>query len=231
MKFIELLIGLIFKLYFYGFYLGLIPKISFFALIMFLVLLFRLISTCYMTYLDEKIFMSDILEILGKLFVHLQFYMVCLKFDQYLNWRWREIFWVFWLYFALSLGLAIAFLMIFLSKLFMFCIDRNETYKVKGIFWIFVIFFGIAFNTSAFVNSFIEFLEDQDRDSLLIVFFGIIIYTLFFFLYTLLLAKDIVKFLEKVDFDMDSSISLDNSALDFEYEEKKQKKTLNRNPI
>ena len=55
--------------------------------------------------------------------------MVSLKIDMDLTWRWREVFWVFWLYFALGLGLAIAFFMIFLSKLFIFCLDREENYK------------------------------------------------------------------------------------------------------
>ena len=46
--------------------------------------------------------------------------MIGLKIDNELDWRWREIFWVGWVLFAMLCGLSIGIILIFILKLYTF---------------------------------------------------------------------------------------------------------------
>ena len=53
--------------------------------------------------------------------------MIALKTDGFLkSWEWKEIFWVYWIFFTIMIGIIIGFLLILLGKIYEKCIDRKE---------------------------------------------------------------------------------------------------------
>ena len=71
---------------------------------------------------------------------------------------------------------------------------------VKGILWIFLIFFGVTFNTSAFINAFVDYLELSETgnyrflklDPMEKILLTLTAYIIFFLLYTLVFSKDLM---------------------------------------
>ena len=51
------------------------------------------------------------------IFLYIQTLCLILKIDNIVNWNWKEVFWAFWVYFAIMVGISFAALMTLFSKI------------------------------------------------------------------------------------------------------------------
>ena len=56
--------------------------------------------------------------------------MVALKTDGILeNWKWKEVLWVYWIFFTVMIGITLGFCIIFFGKIYEKCIENIDWYK------------------------------------------------------------------------------------------------------
>lgn len=68
--------------------------------------------------------------IVFRLFLNLQTANITLKMDGFVSFGWKEVFWPFWIFFSIMIGLSFSILLIMLTKLCSYMIfrkDRNES--------------------------------------------------------------------------------------------------------
>ena len=56
---------------------------------------------------------------------------ITLKFDNIVDWDWREVFWCFWVLFSLMIGMIFALLLLLLSKFITYLFANTQRYEGK----------------------------------------------------------------------------------------------------
>ncbi len=49
---------------------------------------------------------------------------VDLKIEGVIDWNWRDVFWAYWVFFSIMIGVNIGFIIILLSKCYQKCYDE-----------------------------------------------------------------------------------------------------------
>ena len=55
--------------------------------------------------------------------------MITLKLDNTLDWEWKDIFWCYWVFFSIMIGVSLGFGIILLGKVYQKCIEKVENYE------------------------------------------------------------------------------------------------------
>ena len=58
--------------------------------------------------------------------------MITLKLDYILDWEWKDIFWCYWVFFSIMIGVSLGFGIILLGKVYQKCIEKVENYESKN---------------------------------------------------------------------------------------------------
>lgn len=59
-------------------------------------------------------------------FLNLQLANILLKLDGFVQFTWKEVFWPFWIFFSIMIGLSFSILLIMITKLCSFVLFRKE---------------------------------------------------------------------------------------------------------
>ena len=55
-----------------------------------------------------------------------------LKYEDMILWKWRDVFWAYWVFFSIMVGINIGFVIILISKCYSKCSDEEvESYECK----------------------------------------------------------------------------------------------------
>lgn len=57
--------------------------------------------------------------------------MIALRLDSFLDWEWKDIFWCYWVFFSVMIGVSLGFAIILLGKFYQKCIETVESYECK----------------------------------------------------------------------------------------------------
>lgn len=157
----------------------------------------------------EQIFLA------GKAFFLVQVLCLCLKCDDLLAWHWKEVFWSYWIFFSVLIGLTFGVFLLFVSKLSKCILSNGQAFEVLGLLWLFFLSLGSVITSSGLVLGIIYF-KDSDEDILLRItlvfaesFAGLVVVSTFF------LKNPINKFFLHIagagdDSDSNSSTSNDS---------------------
>lgn len=98
----------------------------------------QLFFILYLRFYKKKSILSEFLEFGFRLFVLSQISMVSMNLQGLIHWKWKDIFWCFWVIFSVMSGASLGFGLIFLGKLYQKCFEKVENFES--------IFFTIFFN-------------------------------------------------------------------------------------
>lgn len=73
-----------------------------------------------------------------KFVVFLQIFFALLKIDQKIDWKWKEVFWVYWVVFALMIPMSFGFILLLFGKIYQYLL-RNIT-KLESLLTFFEFF-------------------------------------------------------------------------------------------
>lgn len=83
----------------------------------------------YMKFCVKKSILSEFIELGFRLYVLLQILMISLNVQGILQWKWRDVFWCFWVIFSILTGATLGFTLIFLGKLYQKCFEKVDNYE------------------------------------------------------------------------------------------------------
>ncbi|KAL4479264.1 hypothetical protein ABPG72_011476 [Tetrahymena utriculariae] len=150
--------------------------------------------------------LTDIFIWTFKIFLAIQIVLISLKFENQINWKWRDVFWAYWVFFSIMVGINIGFIIILFSKCYSKCSeDGVEVYELKGLFWLFILSNSLTVNITIYITSLISYYDDGDKQG---VYFGFqygFAFTIFLTIYSLLSRQSIYLFLFKITKDDDLS--------------------------
>jgi len=83
-----------------------------------------------------------------------------------IQWQWKDVFWCFWFFFSIMIGINVGFFIILVSKCYqkyneqsLDLFERKLSFFqqiVQGLSWFFVMTIFLTINSSIFVNNFIQ---------------------------------------------------------------------------
>lgn len=62
-------------------------------------------------------------------------------------WEWTEIFWTYWVFLAILIGLSFGTVLMLFNKLVHYCSKEVQAHEIKGVFWFLIIELGMASGT------------------------------------------------------------------------------------
>lgn len=77
------------------------------------------------------------IELAYRLFLFTQATMISLKLDQFIDWDWKDIFWCYWVFFSIMIGVSLGFGIILLGKIYQKCIEKVENYESFLLIWLY----------------------------------------------------------------------------------------------
>ena len=102
---------------------------------------------------DPETFGKLFLTVL-RVFVLVQLYNIGLKLDGFINWPWKEVFWPFWVFFTVMVGLSIALFLLALTRFCSWVLGSIDASQFIGIFWIFYLVDGFTDLACAIILTF-----------------------------------------------------------------------------
>eukprot|EP01017_Pseudomicrothorax_dubius_P009688 TRINITY_DN1333_c0_g1_i6.p1 TRINITY_DN1333_c0_g1~~TRINITY_DN1333_c0_g1_i6.p1 ORF type:complete len:677 (-),score=99.08 TRINITY_DN1333_c0_g1_i6:48-2078(-) len=140
--------------------------------------------------------MSDFVIMILRCFAFMQLTLVFLKLEESVTWEWKEVFWVYWFFFALMVGVVCGVLFLFISKICYYLNGQDEGQDVKTLLWFLVLVLGVNVSSCLFVWTLTDDLTQKvnpKEDSLFIIaicvlagFLGIFLAATFAFKHTLI---------------------------------------------
>ncbi len=61
----------------------------------------------------------------------MQICMVSLKLDNIIMWDWKDVFWSYWVFFSVMIGITLGFGIILVGKLYQSCVEKIDKYERK----------------------------------------------------------------------------------------------------
>ncbi len=97
------------------------------------ILVFELLSSIVRVYYNKKYTVSTVYKVrlLFKFLASLQILLICLKLDNIAQFEWREVFWVYWISVAITIGFTFALVLMSLNKCCSYMFAEME--KIEGI--------------------------------------------------------------------------------------------------
>ncbi|EAS05303.2 zinc finger, C3HC4 type (RING finger) protein (macronuclear) [Tetrahymena thermophila SB210] len=87
-----------------------------------------------------------------------------LKLENYIDWSWSEVFWIYWVFFCIIIGITLIIFLLLVVKICDFCGGaKTELIEIQGLFWFFLIMGFISANSSYSVLTYTDVLTDLDR--------------------------------------------------------------------
>ncbi|EAS02404.2 zinc finger, C3HC4 type (RING finger) protein (macronuclear) [Tetrahymena thermophila SB210] len=171
--------------------------------------------------------LTDIFIWTFKIFLSVQILLISLKFENQINWKWRDVFWAYWVFFSIMVGINIGFIIILFSKCYSKCSEDDvEIYELKGLFWLFILSNSLTVNITIYITSLISYYDDGDKQG---VYFGFqygLAFTVFLTVYSMSSRESIYLFLFKIT--KDDELSQENINLQNEINENYQNQSNSR---
>ncbi|KAL4467530.1 hypothetical protein ABPG72_004598 [Tetrahymena utriculariae] len=87
-----------------------------------------------------------------------------LKLENYIDWNWSEVFWIYWVFFCIIIGITLIIFLLLIVKICDFCGGTKTEYiEIQGLFWFFLIMGFLSANSSYSVLTYTDVLTDQDH--------------------------------------------------------------------
>ncbi|KAL4432674.1 hypothetical protein ABPG74_004967 [Tetrahymena malaccensis] len=171
--------------------------------------------------------LTDIFIWTFKIFLSVQILLISLKFEDQINWKWRDVFWAYWVFFSIMVGINIGFIIILFSKCYSKCSEDDvEVYELKGLFWLFILSNSLTVNITIYITSLISFYDDGDKQG---VYFGFqygLAFTIFLAVYSISSRQSIYLFLFKIT--KDDELTQENLNIQNEVNENYQNQSNSR---
>ncbi|KAL4428880.1 hypothetical protein ABPG74_001367 [Tetrahymena malaccensis] len=86
-----------------------------------------------------------------------------LKLENYIDWNWSEVFWIYWVFFCIIIGITLIIFLLLVVKICDFCGGaKTELIEIQGLFWFFLIMGFLSANSSYSVLTYTDVLSDID---------------------------------------------------------------------
>eukprot|EP01017_Pseudomicrothorax_dubius_P034445 TRINITY_DN4720_c0_g1_i8.p1 TRINITY_DN4720_c0_g1~~TRINITY_DN4720_c0_g1_i8.p1 ORF type:complete len:452 (+),score=28.43 TRINITY_DN4720_c0_g1_i8:333-1688(+) len=161
---------------------------------------------------------QDFRIIMTKAFLSSQSMLIFLRLDKMIEWGWEEIFWIFWVWFAMTIGITFGLFLILFIRITTCITGQGPSGEVKGLFHILTILCNGLFTLTALILMVIsDFNENKPlfSDPLLLYIPSVTTagFALSLFL-TLKYKQDIQSFYEKISQINQQDDSVNQSRLD-----------------
>lgn len=129
-----------------------------------------------------------------KLFLILQVFCICLKVDGIVTWDWKEVFWVYWIFFSILVGITFGIALLFITKLCSLFAKNEGFFELIGLLWLLGISLGISGGSSSLILGFLSYMGNPQSNIYFFTICGLAFYASLMILFTLIFWKTIHKF-------------------------------------
>lgn len=145
-----------------------------------------------------------------RIFLVLQFSNFMLKMDDFVSFTWKEVYWPFWIFFSIMIGLSFSIFLIVATKLCSFIISKKDSTEsmfcftsVLTLLWVFYFVDGFTVMICLFVIFSQNFLTSGEQFQFQLTLLGFIFYCLFGIVITHLVKTDLINFVMNLSSDSD----------------------------
>lgn len=129
-----------------------------------------------------------------KIFLVVQVVCICLKIDETVAWGWKEVFWVYWIFFSILVGITFGITLLFVTKLCSLIHKNEGSFELVGLLWLLFISIGVTCGSSLLILGFLAYVENDSGA----LYFGTLCAMVGFgsimVIFTISLSKMIYKF-------------------------------------
>ena len=136
-----------------------------------------------------------------RLFLVLQALNILMKLDGFLALGWKEVYWPFWIFFSILIGLSFSIFLIMATKLGAFAFYRQAVDELLSIIWLFYFVDGLTVAICLFVIYSQSYLTGGDKQSFVMVLAGFIAYCLLSIILSSLIKNNMIKFMTSISND------------------------------
>lgn len=141
-----------------------------------------------------------------RIFLVLQLGNFLLKMDGFVEFSWKEVYWPFWIFFSILIGLSFSIFLIMITKLCAFAFYRKEHSEMLTLVWLFYFIDGFTLMICLFVIYSQNYLMNAEASNFAAVLAAFLVYCLFGLLFTFLIRTHLVAFVHSISNDVDYSI-------------------------
>lgn len=83
--------------------------------------------------------MIDFLAVAYRMFILIQGITLCCKIDNFIDWEWKEVFWSYWVFFSILIGIDFGLILMTISKFCNCFLGNIDWVELKGLFWFMIV--------------------------------------------------------------------------------------------
>eukprot|EP01017_Pseudomicrothorax_dubius_P023116 TRINITY_DN2480_c0_g2_i1.p1 TRINITY_DN2480_c0_g2~~TRINITY_DN2480_c0_g2_i1.p1 ORF type:complete len:544 (+),score=21.33 TRINITY_DN2480_c0_g2_i1:66-1697(+) len=155
----------------------------------------------------------DFVTMIIRCFSFFQLILIYFKLDNIVPWDWREVFWMYWFFFALMLGILCGLFFLISTKLCFYIKSRVASKEIKILIWIFFLILGASLSTCSIVWIFsgdlVVGVDPRSNFNLKIAFLSLLCFLVCFWIFTICIRSSLVEFFENLSTADDSDFSID----------------------
>lgn len=141
-----------------------------------------------------------------RIFLVLQLGNFLLKMDGFVEFSWKEVYWPFWIFFSILIGLSFSIFLIMVTKLCAYLFYRKEHSEMLTLVWLFYFIDGFTLMICLFVIYSQNYLMNNEASSFAIILAIFLAYCLFGLVFTFLIRVHLVAFVHSISNDVDYSM-------------------------
>eukprot|EP01017_Pseudomicrothorax_dubius_P041250 TRINITY_DN6574_c0_g1_i14.p1 TRINITY_DN6574_c0_g1~~TRINITY_DN6574_c0_g1_i14.p1 ORF type:complete len:486 (+),score=41.22 TRINITY_DN6574_c0_g1_i14:77-1534(+) len=146
--------------------------------------------------------LQDFLLVLSRTFFAAQTQIIFLRIDEIVTWDWSEVFWIFWVWFSLVVGITFGVILMLLSRVVSKLMGRGTSIDVKGLVLVKLICIKLILVSSLSIIGTLKLLETntqpQESTILKIACALGILFMGFEMIFSCLYHSELVKFFERL---------------------------------
>ena len=73
------------------------------------------------------------------------------------SWEWTEVFWTYWVFFSIVIGLSLTLLLLFCNKTLQYCLRPSNSNELFGVLWLIIIVNSITMNSCIIILGIIDY--------------------------------------------------------------------------
>ena len=126
-----------------------------------------------------------------------------MKMDGFVNFTWKEVYWPFWIFFSILIGLSFSIFLIVITKLLGYIFYRKDDSEMLTLLWLFYFIDGFTIMVCLFVIYSQSYLSNNDTDGFKYILIIFISYCIVGYLYTMYIKKHLILFVHSISNDND----------------------------
>eukprot|EP01017_Pseudomicrothorax_dubius_P040609 TRINITY_DN6379_c0_g1_i2.p1 TRINITY_DN6379_c0_g1~~TRINITY_DN6379_c0_g1_i2.p1 ORF type:complete len:646 (-),score=113.34 TRINITY_DN6379_c0_g1_i2:128-2065(-) len=146
--------------------------------------------------------LADFVIMIVRCFAILQLVLVYLKIEDVVAWEWKEVFWIYWFFFALMIGVVCGITFLLFSKICYFANGTDEREDIKVLLWLLILTAGADLVSCHGVWTLTDSLgkheDPREQSSFITTVVLALLFLLVFLILTIVLRHTLRQFFERM---------------------------------